>query len=337
MSGERDLIRASRGIDLFKFLVAIIVVGGHCFPLQDRTDFFGVLIDLLWEIPVPYFFIATGYSIFSKIPDGSSPVNAASKLKMRIFGYGKMYVYWAMIYFPLEVFGYRDSPLGFGAYVFTYIKKFFLDGRNFYSWQLWYLLSTVYGLVVVLTLIKRKKLLVFISLLLFFSAAFLHWMMAFAWPLYEGNPLIRILRQICYYEKLPYSVVYLCIGMLLAEGKIRISRHGAIGITGASLLILNLKWPWVSQVMPVFIVTVLFWWSCNLNLKPHPIWGKLRKASAVLYFSHLLILQVVAMRILGLPNYSVRTFAVVFGGSLTLSWFVIAFNHRFRWMRIFGN
>lgn len=144
------------GIDLMKFVCALLVIGIHVepfsgYPLLDEG--FGILT----RIAVPFFFAASAFLYFR------SGNNAAHLLKYvkRIFC---LYLIWSLIYF------FFDGILsGFSLNLFSsFLTFFFLKGYKHF----WYLLASIVAIVMISLLdkvFKNKKYYIGIIALILFA------------------------------------------------------------------------------------------------------------------------------------------------------------------------
>ena len=68
-----------------------------------------------------------------------------------------MYIKWSVIYLPLAIYDYWSQNVTPLKATVLYFRNLFLGGMHYNSWQLWYLLSTVYGLIFLLLLLNVIK------------------------------------------------------------------------------------------------------------------------------------------------------------------------------------
>lgn len=82
---------------------------------------------------------------------GDSDISPAKKQLIKII---KLYVKWSAIYLPLAIYDYWHTGISPLKAVILYIRNFLLGGMHYNSWQLWYLLSTIYGLLFIIGMLK---------------------------------------------------------------------------------------------------------------------------------------------------------------------------------------
>lgn len=68
----------------------------------------------------------------------------------------KLYVIWMIIYFPLALVDLMYNETGLVRETLLYARGFFLRGEQYNSWPLWYLLSTIYALLLLIYLQKKR-------------------------------------------------------------------------------------------------------------------------------------------------------------------------------------
>ncbi len=144
------------GIDLFKFIFAVIVVMIHAKPFADISETVNWFIsNSLFNLAVPFFFMASGFLLFAKIKnltDESQKINAIKKYVLHIF---KIYLVWTILWLPLKILGWH---IGGGINlnkIGWYILNFVLTGTT--GDALWYLLALVFSAIVYALVTKFGK------------------------------------------------------------------------------------------------------------------------------------------------------------------------------------
>ena len=121
MGGENENLFP--GIDLFKFIFAIVVVAIHADPLDRITLLLPLktLYDLLCKSAVPFFFVATGFFIRYK-------ALSEERLKGKLKAFVKIYFIALAAYLPFNlIVGWSDNP-SMGQFILRYIKGIFIIG-----------------------------------------------------------------------------------------------------------------------------------------------------------------------------------------------------------------
>lgn len=90
------------GIDLAKFIMAVLVVVLHSAPLADiSSDMNYLVMNGVTRIAVPYFFAASGFLLFHKMPSYPFDLQEIKKYLRHIF---RLYIVWIIIYSPLILY-----------------------------------------------------------------------------------------------------------------------------------------------------------------------------------------------------------------------------------------
>ena len=116
------------GIDLLKFIMAVCVGAIHTQPL--------------------YLFSKTDATILSR-----KSMEVCKKYLSRVLS---LYVIWNIIYLPITIFGFKENNMSFARYVLDCIRGFLFIGQQFYSWQLWYLLSVFFVIASICIMAEHK-------------------------------------------------------------------------------------------------------------------------------------------------------------------------------------
>ncbi len=139
--------KAYTGIDYFRFLAALLVIAIHTSPLlsySETGDF--ILTRIFARVAVPFFFLTTGFFLFSGGPEDSFP---EEKMRAFIKKTAVVYLISILLYLPLNLYN--------GYFAQNYllpniIKDLFFDGTMYH---LWYLPASMIGVMIAWFLIKR--------------------------------------------------------------------------------------------------------------------------------------------------------------------------------------
>ncbi len=281
-------------IDLCKFLMAFCVVAIHTHPVDstiNKTLF--TLYSVLLDLAVPFFFLAGGFLLGKDLRYPYSDRNSLSKIRKYLMRMVKYYCIWSLIYLPLAISSYRSKGWDIGRSIRSYIQGFFFIGEHFNSWMLWYLLSAIYALILILFLLKYLRcspetaaktgsVILLVSIGLTFLSG------------YDG-PLPGWLHFIR--TRLPGTIVngrillgcfYLPIGILL-------SRYDVSAFVSVYAFILGLCLRFSADnsfsngMSAVLCSTGFFVLVKGIKLPDSKIYFVLRKMSTVIYFIHLLV------------------------------------------------
>ncbi|MCM1122055.1 MAG: acyltransferase [Eubacterium sp.] len=140
-----------KGIDIVKFIMALLVVVLHTHPLYavNRTADF-LTADVMARAAVPFFFAATGFLLEKQINERHADI------RVKLGGYIRkvlvLYGIWTVVYLPIIIYNkFIISGETFAYSLFTMIRDFFFAGS--YG-QLWYLPAVAVGVLAVFVLRK---------------------------------------------------------------------------------------------------------------------------------------------------------------------------------------
>lgn len=280
-------------IDLCKYFMAACVVAIHTQPLHGISDSLVLEIySAVVRMAVPFFFMASGYLLAAKL---SWPFTAAADLAI-IKNYIKkmtgMYVIWTVIYLPWTIYSYCTSETPVTEAILSFLRGFFLLGEHSITWMLWYLLSTVYSMLVIRFLLKKQiplKNILFLGFVLLLGGFFIDELME---PGREVSGILAfaktIISKTIHHGRMFPGIFYLSLGMLLTNKKIPSFVNWGLFLGGfaANCAITN---TFISQLLLVPSVTGLFGIVCSLKLPDSNIYPFLRRASTVLFLLHMYV------------------------------------------------
>jgi hypothetical protein len=100
---------------------------------------------------VPFFFIASSFLLFDR-----KQASDHTQVRKQAIRMCKMYFLWSAIYLPIAIYGYTLSGTSLIDAIIAYIAYFFAVGEHWYSYQLWYLLSSAYSFYAMYLLLKMN-------------------------------------------------------------------------------------------------------------------------------------------------------------------------------------
>ena len=204
----------------------------------------------------------------------------------------KLYVLWTILYLPWTVHGYASSGMNFSDAVVPFLRGFFLLGEHAVSWMLWYLLSTIYSLLLILLLLKKQispKVITAVGAGLLFLGVGIDALMDFGGELPGLLSLARkVISHTITHGRLFQGVFYLSFGMLLAHRKLSLALNWVLLLLGfgANCLISN---TYISQFLILASAIGLFGLVERWSLKDSPIYPILRTTSTGIYFLHMFV------------------------------------------------
>lgn len=143
-------MREYKGIDVFKFIMALLVVVLHTHPLYQINGTLDFLTaDVIARLAVPFFFAVSGFLLEKHIGDGADVKGVLGGYIRKILG---LYCIWTIVYLPVIIYEkilISDDTLV--RSMLTVVRDFFFVGS--YG-HLWYLPAVAVGSLMVYTLRK---------------------------------------------------------------------------------------------------------------------------------------------------------------------------------------
>ena len=341
-------------VDLSKWVMAIFVVALHGHPFEDiSADWDYYTSGVLTRLAVPYFFMVSGFFLFSKMPIGKISWERIKRYCIRL---GKIFLAWTIIYMPIAVYAvwHENNHL---HKLLAIMRDTIFQGALMY--HLWYLYASIVAVLTLYFLFSRGlKLSVIIVI-----ALLLHIIPVIAYS-YHGIYIqyladIDIIKVfIALFSKIfipangwTIGLLYMSVGGLFAWHRKRYSLTillpllviALAGFCAESYLIReyslinpNDKGNILSYMM-LLLVTLLFLWSINVNLKDNPVYKHLREQSLFIYLVHpwfLFLGTGIAKKALHIEEYHMGVFLVTVVLSIIAAEFLrkLCKYKRFSWL-----
>ncbi len=349
----KDNISCWPGLDIFKFVAAILVLMLHANPFVS-TSVPGIFVrEVLTPIAVPFFFAASGFLFYMSMLRGGR-----EKGRGTIIHTLKLYGLWTVVYFPYTVISWFISGGSLVSHGATYIKRVVFEGGYETIWflnALWAALLLVY---VLLKYISPKG--VFLISLPFYCAGVL----LSAWhDLLIKLPWGRQISEIYYsfFETtkngLLFGFAYVALGVLIAwryeKRGANIANKGlpAFAVLAVAVFLAEyaVKKCWFAGGTSVdFAFSLVGVSAVLLNLatvikrEPSERYALMRKYSTLVFLTQRLFLTAfswfdsVTDRMCGvrlLKAVPLVHFLLVTGATFALSALIISLSKRFRWLR----
>jgi hypothetical protein len=318
--------------------MAVFVIAIHTQPFVRCTSkFFMGVYEMLVSTAVPFFFTASGFLLFEKIDD----VNNIKRLWRHLAKITRLYIIWTLLYMPLTIYEYviNGNPAYINALLF--IRGTFLTGEHYNSWILWYLLATIYSLLLIGVLLKfNVKIIVIyiISILLFVF----------------GNTMSFLVSNIDYlrgafrdfagfygylfvHGRLLTGTFYIVTGIIIAKNRRNIPMLISVFILLLGIFLRLYASQLISSLSTPLYSVVLFLMILSMDLKGRDVYLKFRKTSAVFYFFHLMCWSVYTIVILNNPNQcGIDSFVVtLLGCSLIAAGLAVLEKHKiYKWIGV---
>lgn len=295
-------------IDIAKFICSILVVMIHIAPfgVQENTTVFSYLNFILQHgicrIAVPLFFMFSGLFLYQKTPLNNFSMNPTKKYIINIL---KLYLIWAIIYFPLSLDGILKSENG----IMLYIRDIFLTGAYMHLWYLTALIFAVYLISFLLFAKWSPKKILITSSICYIIGLFGSGYWGFITPLYS-IPIIGKLIGMYFYifsvtrNGLFFAFFFVALGMFLSEKKDLLStKKSLIWFIISTVLMcaetVLLKTFNIAKTYDILIFAIpsalfCFIFLTSVKLKDRPVYKKLRELSSLIYYSHMIISFLIA-------------------------------------------
>ena len=235
-------MRQYKGIDVFKFIMALLVVVLHTHPLYGINAGLNFLTaDVIPRIAVPFFFAASGFLLQEQIADSDAGAREVlGRYIRKILG---LYCIWTIVYLPIIVYvkilSSDDTPI---RSILMALRDFVFAGS--YA-QLWYLPAAAAGIIVVYTMKKyvgeRRTAVILLGL---FLAGLLtqSYFGVLAYAVDSGGILWKMMKavkkvMVTCRNGVFFGSIFIYMGIWISESKITIKkRRSAIGLTVSMLL-----------------------------------------------------------------------------------------------------
>lgn len=142
-------MKKNQGIEQFRVLLAMMVVAIHCLPLHHLWPDGDILITLtLFRIAVPFFFMISGYYVFSDLATQNS-YPARQRVWQFIKKQLQVYLIATLLFLPIA---WYSGMLGLNMPLGTFIQTLLVNGILYH---LWYFPAIITGSLLVMGLLTR--------------------------------------------------------------------------------------------------------------------------------------------------------------------------------------
>ena len=294
--------------------MAICVVAIHTRPLENcPIDLVNNMYGPFVQMAVPFFFITTGFFLVKKMGIPFTGENNEIIIKQYLLKIIKMYLIWTAIYFPMAVYHFISTDRKPIIAVLLYIRGFILIGEQYNSWQLWYLLSTIYALLFILLLMKHKmtiKSIMCVGVGLFIISITITNLTE-----YQGTlpAFILIIKKLLKWSigegRMLTGAFYIPIGIYFSKEELHwlVSWILMIGGYVANAII-------YSSGISIFLTAVsaigFFEIIIRINLPDSELYRTVRKMSTAIYFIHMYVWSIYYKFVYGEKTYGFDCFAM---------------------------
>ncbi|RHG60876.1 acyltransferase family protein [Coprococcus comes] len=326
MRAEQSRAEQSRAIDVVKFLMAICVVAIHTEPMIGVVGWKKDLYDTVVALSVPFFFTSTGYLVFGSLLVPYECVFNQNKLKRQINKFLKTYLLWSFIYLPLAIYGFVVvEKCGIVKALVLYIRNILLQGQNYFSYPLWYLLAALYASMAFYFVVKKgfPKKDVFLAIIVSFIATKGTNFLIESQDSLQGTlKTAAFLLQKTIADGRVFSGIYaMLIGALIRKYKEKIDLIGKQYLILCFIVLFTTDVFFDNTFLRVAVCVSFFCWIQSLKFKfvKAECGLYLRRLSAVLFYTHMIFFFIFGMLVGKEPAYGLTGFivslvaAIVFG------------------------
>ncbi|MDE5697189.1 MAG: acyltransferase [Lachnospiraceae bacterium] len=309
-------------IDLFKFLMAIVVVAFHTNPfVHCKSTLVNEIVIMIADMSVPFFFMASGYLL--AVRWGDTRQQREQYIQKTLLSTMRLYVTWTLLSLPLTIYGYIMSGNGIISCIVSYIKYFLFVGKLYNSYHLWYLLAMIYAFLAMWILIHwGKGVGSILATGVFFYAVYL----LFGWNMQNDNvnDLLAAAGKVFYFVfnsgNVLTGMLYMSIGICIRErGRVSLE-ISIVGIAAGILVRYSLS----QELGNILLSVMLFALILNIKLKDNAGYIILRSLSKYIYLLHLLCFSFYTFIIIRQPNkLGIDSFIVTFTLATVISAAVI--------------
>lgn len=296
-----------RQLDIFKFVLAIVVVIIHCGLQQVSTNVYNI-----FQMAVPFFFAMSGFLMYEKLQNlGEVYLN---KYTIRIL---KLYCLWTLVYLPITIYTFISWKVSVTDGIYSFFKNFILVGENYMSWALWYMLALVVAcLLLKLFMFKLKA-----NFYLVLAISLLFALSGFLLEMFRDSGVGSLYFRVFFTTRngIFHGFSYLMVGMLVARLQSRNALKMISWILLPFLLIassfLSMQTSWLVNHALCFVVIYSL---VHCHMRKDEGLPFLRKLSVWIYLSHLWILFIlIQMNVTSMAVQMILTPLIAFGsGSL---------------------
>lgn len=272
-----------------KLLMSFCVVGIHTLSIKNpliRECYFATFF-----MAVPFFFLTSGFLLAKKMESPSCSDNQIV-LKSYLRRFVKWYLIWNVVYLPLAIYYFFNLDIGLLKSLIEYIKVYIFSGDQWCSWQLWYLLSTIYTLILMIVYFRNNfsiKHIVILGSLLFLFGIGLSFLARYDGNLPNSIQLFRkLVRRTIVTGRIFSGMFYLPFGFFLYKTKINNGIYWLLLMAGIFLNIMINSFV-LSEILVCISSIGLFGVVKSITLPDSSFYPFARRMSIIIYFIHMYV------------------------------------------------
>lgn len=316
-------IKKFNSLDICKLLMAFCVVAIHTNPLAHCTiTLVKNIYNSFVSMAVPFFFLSSGFLLAQKFQHPFSEKENEIIIKKYLIKIVKLFLIWTALYLPLAIINFIVEGTDALTAVLKYMRGFFFIGEQYNSWHLWYLLSTIYSLILILILFKLKlslRKIVVIGCIIFIFSIGISYFADYKGTLPSVAVLMKKLINISIANgRIFTGMFYIPIGIMLSMKKTSV-RTAMIMLVGGYLLNVFVENHYLSSIIVGVSSIGFFCVVKSLTLPNSRFYPFARKMSTVIYFIHMYIWSFYYKVIYGIKTFGIDSFLVTSGICLIIA------------------
>ena len=287
------------------------------------------LYDTIVALSVPFFFTSTGYLVFGSLIVPYGCVFNQNKLKRQNCKFLKTYLLWSFIYLPLAIYGFVVvEKCDTVKALILYTRNILLQGQNYFSYPLWYLLAALYASVVFYFIVRKgfRTKNVLLAIIASFMAAKVTDILIDNQNSLQGVlKIVAFLLQKTVADGRVFSGIYtMLIGALIRKHKEKIDFIGKRYLVPCFLILFMVDVFFDNTFLRVAVCVSFFISVQSLKLRfVKAEWGLLlRRLSAVLFYTHMIFFFIFGMLVGKEPAYGLTGFIVSLVAAIVFGMFV---------------
>ena len=280
------------GIDLLRLWMAFCVTAIH-------TDPFGAFTDTIWyavydsvvRTAVPFFFLASGFLLGVRMRAPFAASENVPQIRAFLWKFIKLYLLWSALYLPLAVIGAHSAGRPLVKSILLYFHALIFLGEHHNSWQLWYLLATVYVSLLLYLFIRRRvpfSVTVGICFALYAVGLFMDWLHGQESVSPPLQAVQSLLAHTFVYGRMFQGFLFLPLGMLLSRKTLRSGAAVFLAVAGlaAGALLANGT---LKALVGAAAAVGLFCNAQAFPLRDSRLYPIARHMSAAIYYIHMYV------------------------------------------------
>ena len=265
--------------DLVKFVMSLLVVMIH------TTEYSLLGVE---RLAVPVFFLYSGYFLYDKLLASASARDGQQIYKNYIRRMLLLYALCEVIYSPFTISAFLSEGVTCKN-LLLYMRNLLFVGEFSYSWHLWYLISSIYAILILMVLARKRKTMLAIICLLCTAYVITD-------SVFHLTETVRLHTVIFKYDypRLSQGLMYISLGGGLAAAKSHLRNKALVAVLlfVVCVFLINRFPGCMFYLAPIASMSIVLA-SLSLNVAiPQRISRIVRKASTFIYLFHMLFVAI---------------------------------------------